>query len=391
MIDRHNDIGRYFHPDLELRVYEYRPGRGIQVTGPSVTAVLAADVPADETDRTGADRGDTRPLQAAMQDSDGRSTTSVGTATQRDNDYRHQGRDEEERQPRGDRHQAVTTADPSRRPYAPTVPWPEETLSEHESNGGTADGDATGLKIWWAQRHGGGGTPAAAQVTWYCAQRGTLAHFFALKALDDLAPADELVVGEEEYEAERDLRTVERWDGDRLGVLYSLYRDWALVQDWNEFRCFVPATAGIPSDIVLQEATADIKHGILPNWAHARAAMGIEEVLAREQMVFHTGYRYGGQFDLLYRTLADTTVLSDLKTSTLDLTSRPGVAKKYLMQGVAYADALPLTPDRIEVVRIPPAYGEWQRIDVQSSPWTREQLRAQFRAQCRGVHAAYEF
>lgn len=73
---------------------------------------------------------------------------------------------------------------------------------------------------------------------------------------------------------------------------------------------------------------------------------------------------YAGQFDLLYQDESQNeTVLADLKTSK-------GVYKKYQLQLAAYAMAVPMSIDRVEVIRMNPEKRDWE---ISSShDWERD-------------------
>lgn len=81
--------------------------------------------------------------------------------------------------------------------------------------------------------------------------------------------------------------------------------------------------------------------------------IGPETVMDVETFVTNEAVGYGGQFDLLYHDpSADETVLADLKTGK-------SVYEKNLLQGVAYKKAVPVSIDRIEVIRMNPDNQDW--------------------------------
>lgn len=108
-------------------------------------------------------------------------------------------------------------------------------------------------------------------------------------------------------------------------------------------------------------------------WEEVKEIRGINDdsVLDVECFVTNIAVGYAGQFDLLYIDESGDLVLSDLKTGK-------GVYPKYQRQLVAYANALELDIDKLEVIRISPDNEEWEI--SHSSDWSnsRRELWATF-------------
>lgn len=91
-------------------------------------------------------------------------------------------------------------------------------------------------------------------------------------------------------------------------------------------------------------------------WPFIKRHCGITEdsVLRVENFVLNETVGYAGQFDLLYQDPeTDETVLADIKTSK-------GVYDKHQIQSVAYMNAVDVTVDRVEILRMNPDYQEWE-------------------------------
>lgn len=150
----------------------------------------------------------------------------------------------------------------------------------------------------------------------YKGNRGTLIHYHMLNQF-----ADEELDGKNEERAREQLKTKGDWQRHKQ----DLY--WA------------------------EEAFDNI-----------RRMRGIDEdsVLNVECFVENTDVGYAGQFDLLYIDNEGDIVLSDLKTSK-------SVYPKHKMQLVAYANAINVEPDKLEVIRMHPDSESWQT--SHSSDW----------------------
>lgn len=153
-------------------------------------------------------------------------------------------------------------------------------------------------------------------MSWY-QNRGTLLHAECLSQLTPKDPdTDEPIVeiwGKDEQESEDELKDSDKWDE------YERDREWAL------------------------EA-----------WEVVKMVSNIDTVLDCETFIFETDIGYAGQFDLLYHdNEANETVLADLKTSK-------NVYDKHQIQLAAYAMAVPITVDRLEVIRINPDRRDWE-------------------------------
>lgn len=167
-----------------------------------------------------------------------------------------------------------------------------------------------GLKIWKENNDGTNGNPRWQDILSYKGDRGTLIHYELLNEF-----ADEDMYGENEQSAEASLR-------DDSGN--NLYDD-----EWSEY----------------QEDLSFARNA----WVAIKQERGIddENVITVECFVTNTNIGYAGQFDLLYIDPDGNLVLSDLKTSKR-------VYDKHKMQLTAYANALNLDIDVLEVIRIHP-------------------------------------
>jgi len=112
-------------------------------------------------------------------------------------------------------------------------------------------------------------------------------------------------------------------------------------------------------------------------WEQVKRVRGIEEenVLNVECFVTNTGVGYAGQFDLLYVDDDSNVVLSDIKTSNADYAPY----EKHKLQLTAYAKALELDVDILEVLIIHPDSETWKI--SHNTDWSEDvgDLWAQFR------------
>ena len=92
----------------------------------------------------------------------------------------------------------------------------------------------------------------------------------------------------------------------------------------------------------------------LETWELIRAISHFDRVIDVETFVTNTDIGYAGQFDLLYHDEdADETVLADIKTSK-------SCYEKHQLQLTAYKHAVPLSIDRMEIIRLNPDQKDWE-------------------------------
>jgi hypothetical protein len=103
-------------------------------------------------------------------------------------------------------------------------------------------------------------------------------------------------------------------------------------------------------------------------WEQVKRIRGIDDdaVLNVECFVTNTGVGYAGQFDLLYVDDDSNVVLSDIKTSNADYAPY----EKHKLQLTAYANALELDVDILEVLIIHPDSETWKI--SHNTDWTEE-------------------
>lgn len=176
------------------------------------------------------------------------------------------------------------------------------------------------------------------QKTFYTQNRGTLIHWYLQKQLDpDLEWTDD------EESSEQCLK------GKKVHEETGLTGDY---ETWQRFK--------------------QDKDWALDVWEMIRDVYDIhpENTLDVELFVMNTDAGYAGQFDLLYEDDGDV-VLADIKTSKR-------VYDKHLLQLTAYAYAVNIAVDRMEVLRINPDSETW--IISRSDEWveSREDLYDEF-------------
>lgn len=185
-----------------------------------------------------------------------------------------------------------------------------------------------GIKYWKKKNDGTDGNPDWRNILQYKSNRGTMIHY---RLLNEFSPDD--IHGTNEEDSTEELKMEGNWDRYENDLSYA------------------------------EEA-----------WEEIKEERGINEnsVLDVECFVTNIGVGYAGQFDLLYVDEDSNIVLADLKTGK-------GVYDKYKKQLVAYANALNLDIDRIEVIRISPDQERWEVSD--DSQWTesRDDLWSEFR------------
>lgn len=176
------------------------------------------------------------------------------------------------------------------------------------------------------------------QHTFYTQNRGTLIHYEMLSQLveeefwsDDEQNSEDCLKGKRIHEGTGITGDYETWQQ------YKTDRDWAL-DAWDLMRDVFD---------INQENTLDV-----------------------ELFVMNQEVGYAGQFDLLYADGTDV-VLADVKTSKR-------VYDKHLIQLSAYSEAIDITVDRMEVLRVNPDAETW--VISRSDEWVedRSELFAEF-------------
>jgi len=176
------------------------------------------------------------------------------------------------------------------------------------------------------------------QKTFYTQNRGTLIHYELLSQLveeefwsDDEESSEQCLKGKQVHDESGLTGDYETWQR------YKDDRDWAM-DAWDMIRSVYD---------IQPENTLDV-----------------------ELFVMNKEIGYAGQFDLLYADGSDV-VLADIKTSKR-------VYDKHLIQLTAYAYAVDIAVDRMEVIRINPDGETWEV--SRSDEWIedREDLYSEF-------------
>jgi hypothetical protein len=204
--------------------------------------------------------------------------------------------------------------------YLPSV---STVLSEME----TPDG----IKYWKKKNDGTNGTTHWREILSYKGNRGTLIHYNLLNQFED---GDMFSVDEENSTEELKLEG-----------------------DWSRYK----------EDLSYAEEA----------WEQIKRVRGIEQenVLNVECFVTNTGVGYAGQFDLLYVDDDNNVVLSDIKTSNAEYAPY----EKHKLQLTAYANALELDVDILEVLIIHPDSQTWKISHNTDWPENVDDLWQQFR------------
>jgi len=189
------------------------------------------------------------------------------------------------------------------------------------------DGEPDGVTAWKERNDGVGGRPHWKDILTYKSARGTLIHY---KCLNRFAEDD--LWGENERSATRDLQRADnfrRFDNDRMFAFETF-------QSLSERR------------------------GITP-----------DNVIGVEQFCVNPTVGYAGQFDLLYVNTEGQTTLADMKTGK-------AIYPKYRLQLAAYANAVDIDVDRVEVIRINPDNNDYEVASSDAWDTSVENLFAEF-------------
>lgn len=184
-----------------------------------------------------------------------------------------------------------------------------------------------GIKYWKKKYDGKDGREHWRDIRNYKGNRGTMIHY---RLLNEFSPTD--IFGQNEKDSTDELK---------------------LKGDWGRYQ----------HDLVYAEEA----------WEEIKRVRGINEesVLDVECFVANVAIGYAGQFDLLYVDRDSNLVLADIKTGK-------GIYPKYMMQLVAYENALDVSVDRLEVIRIYPDNQEWQVSSDDTWSESRDELWNKF-------------
>lgn len=177
------------------------------------------------------------------------------------------------------------------------------------------------------------------EIMWYKQNRGTLIHETCLQQVAPDGPDGEPVIklwGDDETQS-----AMELWYGGSY-ERYLENEEWAHTV-WD----YIKIITGLDDD-------------------------GDSRVLDSETYVFNTDIGYAGQFDLLYYDEdEDDVVLADLKTSK-------STYEKHQLQLSAYAMAVDVAVDRLEVLRLSPDLRDWEVFPDDEWELDREDLETEF-------------
>lgn len=187
-----------------------------------------------------------------------------------------------------------------------------------------------GIKYWKKKYDGQGDTKHWREILMYKGNRGTLIHY---NLLNEFADEDMYSVDEEDSEEELKVEG-----------------------DWSRYK----------EDCVYAEEA----------WEEIKRERGIsnENVLNVECFVKNANIGYAGQFDLLYLDEDSNVVLADIKTSN----ARYAPYEKHKMQLTAYANALELDVDLLEVLIIHPDSQSWKISHNTDWPESTDELWNEF-------------
>ncbi len=169
-----------------------------------------------------------------------------------------------------------------------------------------------GITKWKKNNDGTGGTKHWRDILNYKGNRGTLVHYNLLNEFED-----EDMYSVDEEQSEEQLKLEGNWQRYRNDLTYA------------------------------EDAWETIKR---------LRSISDENVLNVECFVTNDAVGYAGQFDLLYVDDESNVVLSDIKTSN----SNSAPYTKHKLQLTAYAHALELDVDRLEVLIIHPDSESWK-------------------------------
>jgi hypothetical protein len=187
-----------------------------------------------------------------------------------------------------------------------------------------------GIKYWKKKYDGSGSKKHWRDILMYKGNRGTLIHY---NLLNEFVEGDMYSVDEENSAEELKVEG-----------------------DWSRYR----------EDLTYAEEA----------WEQVKRVRNIsnENVLNVECFVTNTGIGYAGQFDLLYVDDDSNVVLSDIKTSNAD----HAPYEKHKLQLTAYAHALELDIDILEVLIIHPDSETWKISHNTDWPESVDELWEQF-------------
>lgn len=240
--------------------------------------------------------------------------------------------------------------------------------------------DDTGLKIWKRRNNGKGDNAHHEHLFKYKTYRGTLCHYQALVAFEEVFEDGEDMWGPEEMKA-----MMYMMDNDTdFDFVYSILKDHGFVSSRAEFedryvakhcsRCEQQVSTlgkncpfcGCFLKRRLTKTLTELNRMDVDWFVEAFAdiceKLGInsESIIRVERFMLNDDYGYGGQCDLIYRDPDGKVVVADLKTSS-------GLRHKHRLQAVAYAKAAEQdseiefdTVDRVEVIRIHPDSQTWE-------------------------------
>lgn len=231
----------------------------------------------------------------------------------------------------------------------------------------TRDEDTSNLEAWKERNDGKGDNAFHKHLYWYARHRGTLAHFHALKKLDE-----DLQWSPDEGDSVYQLENVhnlndknvdyEVHDSSPKEVLYSVLKNQHSVESWGEFYDRYPPNQShrYYSEALIAQKERDVDF-FVDTFQHICDVLDLTEdnVIEVERYLFDTEYGYAGQVDMILEYPNGDTVIADLKT-------KKGAYDKEKLQGVAYGEAAVRTDDipvdeidRTEVWCIHPDTGLW--------------------------------
>lgn len=178
------------------------------------------------------------------------------------------------------------------------------------------------------------------EIMQYKQNRGTLVHEHCLQEIVPIDPetGEQILTlwGEDEQESEDELKEADNYERFQADL------EW-VKEAWG----YIKNLTGLGED-------------------------GDNTVLDCETFVIDTDIGYAGQFDLLYHDEeTDETVLADLKTSKY-------CYEKHQLQLASYAKAVPMTIDRMEIIRMHPDQQDWKIFPSYNWELSRDELETEF-------------